>query len=130
MALATLRVFYFTERRIERTISSKAKIINHAMRLATSARIPKMPPYRIPFDSPLSSTSLKTIASSLPHNLFEDPSNLDDPVLKNALDLPKSAAVLIALCNVDDVPGILLEVRGKMRTHSGEIRSVDIAIPE
>lgn len=36
----------------------------------------------------------------------------------------KTASVLIALCNVNDVPGVLLEVRGKLRTHSGEIRSV------
>ncbi len=32
------------------------------------------------------------------------------------------AAVLIPLCNVNDQPGILLELRGKLRTHSGEIR--------
>jgi hypothetical protein len=32
------------------------------------------------------------------------------------------AAVLIPLCNVNDQPGILLELRGKLRTHSGEVR--------
>jgi hypothetical protein len=32
------------------------------------------------------------------------------------------AAVLIPLCNVNDQPGVLLELRGKLRTHSGEIR--------
>ncbi|KAH9940941.1 NUDIX hydrolase domain-like protein [Epithele typhae] len=31
------------------------------------------------------------------------------------------AAVLIPFCNVDNRPGILLEVRGKLRTHSGEV---------
>ncbi|KIJ20807.1 hypothetical protein PAXINDRAFT_125242 [Paxillus involutus ATCC 200175] len=31
------------------------------------------------------------------------------------------AAVLVPLCNVGNVPGILLEVRGKLRTHSGEV---------
>ncbi|KAF9221391.1 hypothetical protein BS17DRAFT_785309 [Gyrodon lividus] len=31
------------------------------------------------------------------------------------------AAVLVPLCNVDNVPGVLLEVRGKLRTHSGEV---------
>ncbi|KAL1747896.1 NUDIX hydrolase domain-like protein [Schizophyllum fasciatum] len=32
------------------------------------------------------------------------------------------AGVLVPLCNVDDVPGILFEVRGKaLRTHSGEV---------
>lgn len=34
----------------------------------------------------------------------------------------KHAAVLIPLCNVNDQPGILLELRGKLRTHSGEVR--------
>ncbi|KAF9245297.1 hypothetical protein BU15DRAFT_85628 [Melanogaster broomeanus] len=34
------------------------------------------------------------------------------------------AAVLVPLCNVDDVPGVLLEVRGRLRTHSGEVRYV------
>lgn len=32
------------------------------------------------------------------------------------------AAVLIPLCNVNDQPSILLELRGKLRTHSGEVR--------
>src|SRR5216684_5311647 len=32
------------------------------------------------------------------------------------------AAVLIPLCNVNDQPGILLELRGKLRIHSGEVR--------
>jgi hypothetical protein len=32
------------------------------------------------------------------------------------------AAVLIPLCNVNDQPGILLELRGKLRTHSSEVR--------
>ncbi|KAI0372744.1 hypothetical protein BV20DRAFT_1034424 [Pilatotrama ljubarskyi] len=31
------------------------------------------------------------------------------------------AAVLIPFCNVNGQPGILLEVRGKLRTHSGEV---------
>ncbi|KAG8220877.1 hypothetical protein J3R82DRAFT_2374 [Butyriboletus roseoflavus] len=30
------------------------------------------------------------------------------------------AAVLVPLCNVNDTPGVLLEVRGKLRTHAGE----------
>lgn len=32
------------------------------------------------------------------------------------------AAVLAPFCNVNGRPGILLEVRGKLRTHSGEVR--------
>ncbi|CDO75819.1 hypothetical protein BN946_scf184951.g17 [Trametes cinnabarina] len=31
------------------------------------------------------------------------------------------AAVLVPLCNVNGTPGVLLEVRGKLRTHSGEV---------
>ncbi|KAI0334512.1 hypothetical protein GY45DRAFT_1343261 [Cubamyces sp. BRFM 1775] len=31
------------------------------------------------------------------------------------------AAVLVPFCNVNGTPGILLEVRGKLRTHSGEV---------
>ncbi|KAI0295960.1 NUDIX hydrolase domain-like protein [Russula brevipes] len=33
----------------------------------------------------------------------------------------KHAAVLIPLCNVNNQPGVLLELRGKLRTHSGEV---------
>lgn len=36
----------------------------------------------------------------------------------------KHAAVLIPFCNVDGQPGVLLELRGKLRTHSGEVRCV------
>lgn len=32
-----------------------------------------------------------------------------------------NAAVLVPLCNVDNRPGLILEVRGKLRTHSGEV---------
>ncbi|KIK23610.1 hypothetical protein PISMIDRAFT_679043 [Pisolithus microcarpus 441] len=31
------------------------------------------------------------------------------------------AAVLVPLCNVDGVPGVLLEVRGNLRSHPGEV---------
>ncbi|KAI0766570.1 NUDIX hydrolase domain-like protein [Trametes elegans] len=31
------------------------------------------------------------------------------------------AAVLVPFCNVHERPGVLLEVRGKLRTHSGEV---------
>ncbi|KAG6335067.1 hypothetical protein ID866_4027 [Astraeus odoratus] len=31
------------------------------------------------------------------------------------------AAVLVPLCNVDSVPGVLLEVRGNLRSHPGEV---------
>ncbi|KAI5995661.1 hypothetical protein EDD15DRAFT_2509570 [Pisolithus albus] len=35
------------------------------------------------------------------------------------------AAVLVPLCNVDGVPGVLLEVRGNLRSHPGEVRHAD-----
>ncbi|KAF8327222.1 NUDIX hydrolase domain-like protein [Cantharellus anzutake] len=38
-----------------------------------------------------------------------------------ACDSRPAASVLIGLCNVDGVSGVLLEVRAKLRTHSGEI---------
>lgn len=34
------------------------------------------------------------------------------------------AAVLVPFCNVNNTPGVLLEVRGKLRTHAGEVRWV------
>lgn len=37
-----------------------------------------------------------------------------------------NAAVLVPFCNVNNKPGILLEVRGKLRTHSGEVRYASI----
>ncbi|KAL1943100.1 hypothetical protein VTO73DRAFT_4771 [Trametes versicolor] len=41
---------------------------------------------------------------------------------EHALDPAEAhAAVLVPLCNVDGRPGVLLEVRGKLRTHSGEV---------
>ncbi|CUA78166.1 hypothetical protein RSOLAG22IIIB_02784 [Rhizoctonia solani] len=36
-------------------------------------------------------------------------------------DLRPRAAVLVPLCNVDGQPGLLLEVRGKLRNHGGEV---------
>ncbi|CAE6527994.1 unnamed protein product [Rhizoctonia solani] len=36
-------------------------------------------------------------------------------------DLGPRAAVLVPLCNVDGQPGLLLEVRGKLRNHGGEV---------
>ncbi|KAI0629171.1 hypothetical protein C8Q77DRAFT_1161353 [Trametes polyzona] len=44
------------------------------------------------------------------------------PQTEDGLDPGEAhAAVLVPLCNVDGKPGILLEVRGKLRTHSGEV---------
>jgi hypothetical protein len=55
------------------------------------------------------------------------------PGVHGTIDAPRwpvpvndvNAAVLIPLCNVEDVPGLLMEVRGQLRTHSGEVRCVD-----
>ena len=33
-----------------------------------------------------------------------------------------NAALLIPLVNVDGIPGIILEVRGQLRSHAGEVR--------
>lgn len=89
------------------------------MRLLASARALRPPPYAIHLDAPLTARSLVQIAATLPQNLI---GNLVDPSLENTPELPKSAAVLIALTNVDDKPGLIVEVRGKLRTHSGELR--------
>jgi hypothetical protein len=37
-------------------------------------------------------------------------------------DTRPRAAVLVPLCNVNGQPGLLLEVRGQLRNHGGEVR--------
>ncbi|QRV88852.1 NUDIX family hydrolase [Ceratobasidium sp. AG-Ba] len=54
------------------------------------------------------------------------------PVPVNAAseeDKRARAAVLLPICNVNNQPGLLLELRGKLRNHGGEVRSVEIDIP-
>ena len=70
---------------------------------------------RIPITSPFTRLSLNTIRSILANT--DAGSNIRDAEESHA-------AVLIPLCNVNGQPGILLEVRGKLRTHSGEVRCV------
>lgn len=109
-----------------RTNVRPPRLLSHpatSMRLSSTLRKPREPPYRIPFDQPLTLDSLSRIAKLLPHTLFDGARELEDPSLTNEFD-NKTASVLLALCNVDNVPGVLLEVRGKLRTHSGEIRRV------
>ncbi|KAI0705171.1 NUDIX hydrolase domain-like protein [Cytidiella melzeri] len=61
--------------------------------------------------APFTRRSLDTICSALHETYVED-----------AYDTSEThAAVLVPLCNVNNKPGILLEVRGKLRTHSGEV---------
>ncbi|KAK7687940.1 hypothetical protein QCA50_009159 [Cerrena zonata] len=63
--------------------------------------------------SPLTRSTLNSIRKTLEtiypeHDIHYDPSETH-------------AAVLVPLCNINNRPGILLEVRGKLRTHSGEV---------
>src|SRR6266850_5237991 len=64
--------------------------------------------------SPLTRKSLTAIRAALTRDHSPSPVAVDPK--------EKHAAVLIPLCNVNDQPGILLELRGKLRTHSGEVR--------
>lgn len=80
---------------------------------------------------------MSTIPRYIPHNVSPFLS-LTDPLTPSSLlairetlrttrsppvnHTEKHAAVLLPLCNVNGRPGVLLEVRGKLRTHSGEVR--------
>lgn len=70
--------------------------------------------------APLTRRTLDDIKSILAQS-YEQDSDKYDPSETHA-------AVLVPLCNVNDKPGILLEVRGKLRAHSGEVRC-DLFIP-
>ncbi|KAI0923980.1 hypothetical protein AcW1_006776 [Taiwanofungus camphoratus] len=63
--------------------------------------------------SPFTRSSLSSIQTTLAA-AFSESSNIYNPDETHA-------AVLVPFCNVKGVPGILLEVRGKLRTHSGEV---------
>jgi hypothetical protein len=89
------------------------------MRLVTNIPTPRVPPCLIPFDSPLTAGALRRLAEALPQNLINSTHGFS---LASTSEKTKSASVLIALSNVNGRPGIILEVRGKLRTHSGEIR--------
>ncbi|RPD76471.1 hypothetical protein L226DRAFT_533580 [Lentinus tigrinus ALCF2SS1-7] len=69
----------------------------------------------ISLTEPLTRRTCNTIRDAL-ENAFDqgDPENAHDPSETHA-------AVLVPFCNVNGKPGILLEVRGKLRTHSGEV---------
>ncbi|KAI0820360.1 NUDIX hydrolase domain-like protein, partial [Trametes gibbosa] len=62
---------------------------------------------------PLTRRSCKAIRSALQSAYAQTEDTLDPA--------EAHAAVLVPFCNVDGRPGILLEVRGKLRTHSGEV---------
>ncbi|RDX48252.1 hypothetical protein OH76DRAFT_1405176 [Lentinus brumalis] len=55
-------------------------------------------------------------------NIIRDALRTSCDQTENAHDPSEThAAVLVPFCNVNGKPGILLEVRGKLRTHSGEV---------
>ncbi|KAJ3540042.1 hypothetical protein NM688_g6283 [Phlebia brevispora] len=63
--------------------------------------------------SPLTRTTLNNIKTILAHKYDADIDRYDPS--------EAHAAVLVPLCNVNNKPGILFEIRGKLRTHSGEV---------
>ena len=65
---------------------------------------------------PLTRRTCNAIRDAL-HSAYPQSEDTHDPSETHA-------AVLVPLCNVDGRPGVLLEVRGKLRTHSGEVRYV------
>ncbi|KAG8946083.1 hypothetical protein FRC04_012061 [Tulasnella sp. 424] len=65
-------------------------------------------------DKPFTSQSL----ASIRQRLSEAFPGEESPTLGTS---PRTAAVLIPLCNVESRPGLLFEIRGKLRHHSGEV---------
>jgi hypothetical protein len=78
----------------------------------TASSILPHPNLTAAFSSPFTRSSLTAIRAALSRD--------HSPVAVDPKE--KHAAVLIPLCNVNDQPGILLELRGKLRTHSDEVR--------
>ena len=64
---------------------------------------------------PLTSEALRDISTQLEKRMPTTAGSISNSTVP-------TASVLIGLCNVDGVSGVLLEVRAKLRTHSGEIR--------
>lgn len=68
----------------------------------------------ISLTSPFTRSSLRTLQSAL----IAYATTSKTPVIPGEVN----AAVLVPLCNVDGVPGVLLELRGgKLRSHAGEV---------
>ncbi|CAL1714995.1 unnamed protein product [Somion occarium] len=74
---------------------------------------PRPSPKPISLTSPFTRSTLNSIQTTLEATYSEDDIRYDPS--------ETHAAVLVPLCNVNNKPGILLEVRGKLRTHSGEV---------
>jgi hypothetical protein len=81
---------------------------------------PNLPPT---FSVPFTRQSLAAIRAAL---IRDRDDHAHAPIAVDPKE--KHAAVLIPLCNVDDQPGILLELRGKLRMHSGEVRYANTTV--
>lgn len=68
----------------------------------------------IPLTAPFTRASLAKIRDTLAGAVNQD-GVAPDPTESHA-------AVLVPFCNVNNTPGVLLEVRGKLRSHAGEVR--------
>jgi hypothetical protein len=69
----------------------------------------------ISLTSPFTTNSLRTLQNALAATTPKSQTK----VIPDEIN----AAVLVPLCNVDGVPGVLLELRGgKLRSHAGEVR--------
>ncbi|KZT51934.1 hypothetical protein CALCODRAFT_502918 [Calocera cornea HHB12733] len=102
----------------QRCISHSLPLLT-ARSLATSSSRPAPPTpdgAGFPIDEPLSLTSLAIIRHTLRRQEHLGHVKSHSP----NLDVP-DAAVLVPLCNVNGHPGILFEVRGKLRSHAGEV---------
>ncbi|KDQ19091.1 hypothetical protein BOTBODRAFT_483653 [Botryobasidium botryosum FD-172 SS1] len=111
-----------TSSRLLRGLSTASNSIN--------APYPRTTSPHLSLTDPFTATSLASIRNvlkakqaSIPELASEIESFASTGGARVGAPLRKKAAVLVPLCNVDGVPGILLEVRGKLRHHSGEVRS-------
>lgn len=97
-------------------VCSKLVMLSHAISLPSSASS------LISLTEPLTRASLSRVKHALSHYH----SHTHQGTLN---DNETHAAVLIPMCNVNNRPGVLLEVRGKeMRNHSGEVRCIRIPL--
>lgn len=79
----------------------------------------------IPRYTPQSSSTVASLTDPLtPLSLIAIRNALKDQKTLPVDPAEKHAAVLVPLCNVGGRPGVLFEVRAKLRTHSGEVRYV------
>ncbi|CAE6454626.1 unnamed protein product [Rhizoctonia solani] len=81
-------------------------------------------PY-ISLTSPITRSTLHSLKKRFSALRSKYPQELEWPATSTSAltkeDLRPRAAVLVPLCNVNGQPGLLLEVRGKLRNHGGEV---------